>query len=239
MKQHLPTWKEVVTRLGMHPSGVQAHGWSLSEVPEMEVLVNFLEAKSYIRPRWPQEKAQIASNMLHELRTLRVSNVNPEPFEVLGVQNENLKHAPESKQGKTRGVNWRFCLLFTLACVPTGASVQNMYHVAVQVGEGWLSALLFTALLSTSALGFVLAGVRSKLTAFLAVFLVLYEAFCNLCRVYARLMPGGLPSEFTGQVTDVFGSGSHGTAIALSVITASIIAAVQYAAIWEINKTKQ
>jgi len=251
MKQQPYTWKEVVERLEMHPSGVQGKGWSLSERPDYSVLENFLTAKTYVKARWPQVKAQKASDMLFELRqnapqarVLEIPALAATAPEVAEHQEAGLDVADGEalegqKAGATaqKGSTFRFLLLFALAVVPTGASVGNMYAVAYQVGDGKLSACLFTILLSVTALGFTIAGVRSRFTVYLAVFLVGYEAFCNLARTYTRLMPMGVPAEFTGQVSEVFGSGSHGTALVLALITALIIACVQYAAIWEMQKT--
>lgn len=150
---------------------------------------------------------------------------------IAGTEKEKEKEAMPEKRNKTRRG-----ILIALIIVPTAASVNNMFSVAAELGESDLTAGLFTVLLSLSALGFTLAGVRSALTKALAVFLIAFEAFCNLARIYDHLMPCGVPARFTGMVTNIFETGSHGTAVALALVTSLIIASVQYTAINELNK---
>lgn len=133
----------------------------------------------------------------------------------------------------------RQALLVALLIAPTVASVWNVYRVSEQVSENWLAAALLTVVLSVTALGFVLAGIRRRTTVALALLLIAYEAFCNLTRIYDGLMHDGVhdcPTRFLGLVTDIFNTGSHGTAIALGALTALLLAAVQYATISEVNK---
>lgn len=136
-------------------------------------------------------------------------------------------------------IAWRECVIVGLLIAPTAASVRNMYEVTYHLSGHTFDAILLTVVLSVSALGFVAAGVRSWWAVSLAVVLILFESFCNLARIYGGLMGTGTtgnPTRFLGLVTDIFGSGSHWTAIVLAGITALFIAAVQYAAIFELNK---
>lgn len=136
---------------------------------------------------------------------------------------------------------WRTPLLIGLMIAPTAASVENMYSVTFSLSASAHSAIFLTAVLSVSALGFVVAGVRNWYTVGLAALLIAYESFCNLTRIYGGLMGNGHtgnPTRFLGTVTDIFGTGTHGTAIFLGAFTAFFIAAVQYAAVFELNKSK-
>ncbi len=132
-------------------------------------------------------------------------------------------------------------VLVCLLIAPTAASVENMYNVTRSLSESAHTAVFLTVVLSVSALGFVWAGIRSKWVVALALLLITFECFCNLARIYGGLMgigTTGNPTRFMGLVTDIFGSGTHQTAIVLGGITALFLAAVQYAAIISINKTK-
>lgn len=130
---------------------------------------------------------------------------------------------------------------YGLLVAPTVASVHNMFVVTRDLSGNWFDAVALTVVLSVSALGFVWYGARTWYTIALALLLIGYEAFCNLTRIYGGLMGvGGTwnPTRFMGLVTDIFGSGTHYTAIVLGGITALFLAAVQYAAVIEINKIK-
>lgn len=133
-------------------------------------------------------------------------------------------------------------VLYLLLIAPTVASVHNMYIVTRDLSGNVWDAVALTVVLSVSALGFVWYGVRAWYTIALAGLLIAYEAFCNLTRIYGGLMgvgQSGNPTRFLGLVTDIFGSGSHCTGIVLGGITAAFLAAVQYAAIFELNKTSK
>ena len=137
--------------------------------------------------------------------------------------------------------NSRTWVLYFLLAAPTVASVHNMFAVTNDISGNVFDAIALTVVLSVSALGFVWYGIREWHTIALALLLIAYEAFCNLARIYGGLMgigTTGNPTRFMGLVTDIFGSGTHQTAIILGGITALFLAAVQYAAIISINKTK-
>jgi hypothetical protein len=134
---------------------------------------------------------------------------------------------------------WRQWVILFLLIAPTLASLRNMYNVTYLLSESSIDAALLTVVLSISALGFVVASGRTWYTLCLAGLLILFESFCNLTRIYGGLMGVGAnwnPTRFLGLVTDIFGSGSHQTAIFLAAFTAFFIAAVQYAAVFELNK---
>lgn len=153
-----------------------------------------------------------------------------------------LTHQPPARQ-KTAAPkkNGRAWVLYFLLAAPTVASVHNMFAVTNDLSGNVFDAVALTIVLSVSALGFVWYGIREWHTIALALLLIAYEAFCNLARIYGGLMgigTTGNPTRFMGLVTDIFGSGTHQTAIVLGGITALFLAAVQYAAIISINKTK-
>lgn len=149
---------------------------------------------------------------------------------------------PENVQNKkTASVpSVRIAVLVALLLVPTAASVTNMFAVSESITGEPVTALLYTVVLACSALGFTIAGSRSWITFTLSMALIAYESFCNLTRLYFGLMGGvkGNPTRFLGTVTDLFDTGSHGTALAIAGFSALMLAAVQYAAIFELQKNK-
>ena len=134
----------------------------------------------------------------------------------------------------------RIAVLVGLLLVPTAASVSNMFAVSESITGEPVTALLYTIVLSCSALGFTIVGSRSWITFTLSIALIAYESFCNLTRLYFGLMGGvkGNPTRFLGTVTNLFDSGSHGTALAIAGFSALMLAAVQYASIFELQKNK-
>jgi hypothetical protein len=125
---------------------------------------------------------------------------------------------------------------------PIIASWHNMYLITHDLSGTPYDALALTAVLSASAIGFVWYGSRSWYIMAISALLIAYESFCNLTRIYGGLMGSGThtgnPTRFVGLVTDIFGTGTHQTAIFLGAFTAFFIAAVQYAAVFELNKSK-
>jgi hypothetical protein len=119
------------------------------------------------------------------------------------------------------------------------ASVRNLYHVTWNLSEQHTDAALLTAVLCLSAPGFIIAGVGRQPVLVLAVAIMAFEAFCNLAVIYGGLMgvgKSGNPTRFLGLVCDIFGSGSHWTALALGGVSAGILAAVQFTAIFQLKK---
>lgn len=146
---------------------------------------------------------------------------------------------PVSERPEKAAQNSRRWAMYALLAGPTFASVENMYSVTHDLAHSWQTAVALTAVLSLSAIGFVWYGVRAWWSIALAVLLIAFESFCNLTRIYGGLMgigESGNPTRFLGLVTDIFNSGSHQTAIALGAFTAFFIAAVQYAAVFELNR---
>lgn len=128
-------------------------------------------------------------------------------------------------------------MLYGLMFAATAASVQNMYRVTAELSEANMSAVLLTAVLSVSAIVFVLSGVRRWWTFALAALLIAYESMCNMTRIHAGLYAkSGYPTRFLGQFCNTFGSGTDESAFFLAAFTAFFIAAVQYAAVFELNK---
>lgn len=128
---------------------------------------------------------------------------------------------------------WRVIALIVLMLIPTAASIQNMYTITFHIGQSHFKAVLLTAMLSLSALGFAAVGIRRWYTLALAIVLIAFESFCNLTAIYDGLM-GGIkanPTRFLGVVTDIFNGGSYGAALTLGVINALLIAAVQFTAL--------
>ena len=135
--------------------------------------------------------------------------------------------------------NRRTIGLVAIAIPPTAASVENMFFVTSEILGDVFAGIMLTALLSCTALAFVLLGVRHKATYIIAVALVLFEVLCNLIRIYAGLFEtSGNPKRFLSLFCEIFGTGNHGAAIGIGAFTGLIIAAVQFSAVWEIGKNK-
>lgn len=133
---------------------------------------------------------------------------------------------------------YRSFILGFLLVAPTAASVTNMYDVSYSITQEAVTAGLYTTVLALTAMGLTIAGVKSWVTVGLSLILIGYESFCNLSRLYFGLMGGvkGNPTRFLGTVTDLFDTGSHGTALIIAGFSALMLAAVQYAAIFELQK---
>lgn len=149
--------------------------------------------------------------------------------------------APAVENTPTPGRAKPTWILYVLLIGPIVASWHNMYLITHDLSGTPYDALALTAVLSASAIGFVWYGSRSWYIMAISALLITYESFCNLTRIYGGLMGNGHtgnPTRFLGTVTDIFGTGTHGTAIFLGAFTAFFIAAVQYAAVFELNKSK-
>ena len=153
------------------------------------------------------------------------------------IETQGAKPQPQEETRKW----WQTALLALLMLAPAAASVQNMYHVTHDIGGDWFAAVCLTAVFSAAPFMFVLSEVKSRATGALVAFMVAYEAFCNVSRIYGGLTgfgKGGFPTRFLGLVTDIFNAGTHGTALVLSVIMAILAAGTFYAAYSEITKNK-
>lgn len=130
--------------------------------------------------------------------------------------------------------------LYFLLTASTAASVYNLLQVTLELAD-LFSAVTLTVVLSAAAVVFVSVGIQSALTRFVVVLLIGYEAMCNTVRIYGGLTHWGegTPNVFLRTVTDVFGSGTFETATFLGAFTALLIAGVQYASVFEINKIRE
>ena len=198
-----------------------AEKWSVSSIP----------TGTQIREVLGDAPAPAKSRAPRKAKGVKVAPVVDAP----GTEGQS---ATEEKPAKTTW-GWQEYILCALLIAPTVASVRNMYNVTYNLSEHATDAALLTVVLSVSALGFVVAGVRRRYGIALAVLLIAFESFCNLTRVYGGLMgvgKSGNPTRFLGLVTDIFGSGSHYTAIVLGAAVALFLACVQYAAVFELNR---
>lgn len=129
-------------------------------------------------------------------------------------------------------------LYFTLAASSI-ASIYNLLEVSFEISNG-VFAVVLTVVLSVAAVVFVASGVRHPFTRGLVIFLIAYEGLCNTVQIYGGLTQWekGVPTVFLGTITDIFGSGTYATATVIGAFSAAMIAGVQYASIFEINKSK-
>lgn len=134
---------------------------------------------------------------------------------------------------------YRRPILYILMAMPAVASIQNMYSVTGDIAAHPFTAALLTGLFSATPFLFVLAGMRNRWTAALAGCMIVYECFCNVTRIYGGLTGfgyGDFPTRFLGLVTDIFDTGTYGTAKFLASVMAALAAAVFYAAYHELRK---
>ena len=129
--------------------------------------------------------------------------------------------------------------LYFLLTASTAASVYNLLLVTLELSDRF-SAFTLTIVLSAAAVVFVSVGIKSPLTSFVVAFLIAYEAVCNTVRIYGGLTHWGegTPNVFLRTVTDVFSTGTYATATLIGAVTAALIAGVQYASVFEINRLK-
>lgn len=145
--------------------------------------------------------------------------------------------------GLVQNTAQRTRILYLIFLAPTVASVTNMFFVISQITHDLVSAVTLTTVFALTAIGFTAAGIRSHSTVRLIIALIAFEAFCNCIRIYGGLydVHTNLPRiDFLAQVQSLlwFLSMKH-CATTIGTFTAACIAAVQYSAIWEINKRPQ
>lgn len=166
-----------------------------------------------------------------ETKAKRVNTLPPAPVAKV------LPVAAPQKQSKQNNI--RAFLLYALMAIPAVASIQNMHRVTFDIAGHEFTALLLTGLFSASPFLFVLAGMRNRATVALVGILIAYECFCNFTRIYGGLTGfghDGFPTRFLGLATDIFNSGTRGTALLLAGIMSAMAAAVFYVAFSELNK---
>lgn len=141
----------------------------------------------------------------------------------------------------SKPTNLRRWILYCLMAIPALASIQNIHGVTLDITGHLFGSVLLTGLFSAAPFLFVLAGVKNAATRILVALMVIYEAFCNLTRIYGGLTgfgKGSFPTRFLGLVTDIFNTGTHQTAIVLAVVMSIIAACTFYAAFFELGKSK-
>jgi len=116
-----------------------------------------------------------------------------------------------------------------VVAIPTAVSVGNIYAVSLSIMQGKIEAWLLTAVMSAMGPFLLWLDAKNKMVFALALGLIAFEAFANVARIYYGLMGSGAnPVRFVGTVTDIFNSGTHSTALSLSIITSLFIGLVQY-----------
>ncbi|GAB4486591.1 MAG: hypothetical protein OHK0019_00520 [Saprospiraceae bacterium] len=226
------TIKEWATLSGKKPDSVRVHATRTLGKAYGQKSVLSAEQWAMLYGTDKQKPAQKPEKIKRVLiKPVEVKESSP----VIETQGGKPHTEPQTRKG------WQTALLALLMLAPAAASVQNMYHVTHDIGGDWFAAVCLTAVFSAAPFLFVLSGVKSRATGALVFFMVLYEAFCNVSRIYGGLTgfgKGGFPTRFLGLVTDIFNAGTHGTALVLSVIMSILAAGTFYAAYFEINKNQ-
>lgn len=171
-------------------------------------------------------------------RRLKGLQAETKPIKAKTEQDNTIYNTPDNtpeivreqikQEARTRPA-WLWLPLFAASI----ACFRNMWLICLHLSGGdKLSALVLTLLFSGSAMCFILAKSTGKAAQVVMWSLILFECFCNTTGVYYGLLgKTGVPTPFLGVVTDIFNSGTHGTAIALGAIMALIIGAVQVVSI--------
>lgn len=130
--------------------------------------------------------------------------------------------------------------LWLLIAAPAVASFDNMAHIAAGIASGvGVYSLTTTVVFACSAAIFLLSGIRTPQAKAIVALLVAYEGLCNAVKVYGGLTgfgASGCPTRFLGLITDMFGTGTYPTALFVSGFVAALLCAVQYSAIFELQK---
>ena len=138
---------------------------------------------------------------------------------------------------------FRPALLILAILLPTAASLKNMYLTTVQISEDHYTAVFYTGLIAATPLILAITGISRWWAAVVTVVLIAAEVFCNMTRIYYGLMYGSnvsphttpSPVRFLGTVTEIFNTGSAGTAIAIGLFAGVMIAAVQFTALFSLK----
>ena len=143
----------------------------------------------------------------------------------------------ESDQQAATETNKNRYWFLVVVGIPTAVSVGNIYSVSLSIMQGWIEACLLTAVMSAMGPFLLWLDSKSKTVFALALGLIAFEAFANVARIYYGLMgSGGKPVRFVGTVCEIFNSGTHGTALALAIITSLFIGFVQFVGVNGLKK---
>jgi len=127
--------------------------------------------------------------------------------------------------------------LVGLLVSPTIASVRNLYAVCLSVMGEVIGAAALTIVICVTGGALTYIGIKNKLSWFLVGAVLAFETLANVTIIYDGLMGGiGNPTRFLGVVTNIFNTGTHGTAIALGVSAALLLVGAQFASLTELNK---
>lgn len=152
---------------------------------------------------------------------------------------------PASVKVETKRNSFQILCLFIAFLIPTVASISNVYRIAHMMSDNPFTAKMITVVLSATALLFVAANLRNWFSVLVVLGLICFEAFCNLAATYRALIGtamygdhlSGKVSDFLDTVTSVTNSSFQGTAVFLGAAVGIALAAVQFAAFFEIKKS--
>ena len=99
--------------------------------------------------------------------------------------------------------------------------------------------MTFTILFSVAPFVLTWVGVGRVVRFLVVPVLMIWEGFCNLTRIYAGLInfdQNAFPNRFVQLVSDIFDSGTKGTALALSGIMAALALVIFFAGYIGLNK---
>jgi len=145
----------------------------------------------------------------------------------------------DKKKTNDKATWWtgRNITLVGLLVSPTIASVRNLYAVCLSVMGEVIGAAALTIVICVTGGALTYIGIKNKLSWLLVGAVLAFETLANVTIIYDGLMGGvGNPTRFLGVVTNIFNTGTHGTAIALGVSAALLLVGAQFASLTELNK---
>jgi len=152
--------------------------------------------------------------------------------------------APQGMESKNRN-RWQIVPLLIAFILPTIASLGNTYRVSHHLSNDATTSTAIMLVMSCVPLLFLWASVGKWVSVGAAVWLVLFEAFCNLSATYLALMggmvymfgqPRGECSPFLDSVCRLTSSGYQQTAFCLGLAVAFSLLAAQLTAFYELKK---
>lgn len=159
---------------------------------------------------------------------------------------ENARGAEKSAPPQpAKNSRWQIAPLLIAFILPTVASLGNTYRISHHLSNDATTSFAIMLVMSCVPLLFLWANVGKLVSVLAAIWLVLFEAFCNLSATYLALMggmvyifgqPRGECSPFLESVCRLTLSGYQQTAFCLGLAVAFSLLAAQLTSFYELKK---
>ena len=171
-----------------------------------------------------------------------IVSIRPQIFEIVPAEIEDKETSKDTDTSKTetpKRTIWKTIGLWFLMLAPVFWSFQNVNTVTGHLLDTQTASLTFTVLFSVAPFVLAWVGVGGLVKYFIVPVLMLFEGFCNVTRIYAGLInfdQNAFPNRFLQLVSDIFDSGTKGTALAISVVMAALSLVIFFAGYIGLNK---